>query len=241
MIHRLALIAFLICPIITSLSQSDANTPVKPRKGRPNIPGTIMVDFGLNFPFNTPPDFTTGVWGSRTVNLYYFVDKRIGNSKFSVHPGAGFGLERYKFTNNYTLAFGTVPETQDRVFMVPTTLDVSKSMLISNYFDALMDFRFTVNPSDPNRSFKVSLGIKGGYLFDSGTKLRYREDGETKRLKDKQNWNLSPFRYAATFRIGIGNFSLFATYNINPVFEKGLGPGQADFNNFTTGISLAAF
>ncbi len=241
MIIRLTLVAILISSIFSAYGQSDSDTGNKPRKGRPNLPGTIMVDFGLNLPFNTPPDFSTGTWGSRTVNLYYVIDKRIGASKFSVHPGAGLGLERYKFKNNYTLAFGNTPSTEGQVVMVPQTLDVRKSMLISNYFDALVDFRFSTNPNDPNRSFKVSLGIKGGYLFDSGTKVKYREDNETKTLKDKQNWNLSPFRYAATFRMGVGNFSLFATYNLNPVFQTGKGPGQIDFNNFTVGISLAAF
>jgi hypothetical protein len=241
MMSRLIIAGIVTFSSLMVYGQSETSASVKPRKGRPSIPGTIMLDFGLNFPLNAPSDFSTGVWGSRTVNIYYVSDKRIGNSKFSVHPGAGFGLERYNFKNNYTLAYETTPGNTEFVTMVDPALDVRKSQLITNYLDAMLDFRFTVNPSDPTRSFKVSLGIKGGYLYDSFTKLKYREDDETKKLKDKQNWNLSPFRYAATFRMGIGNFSLFATYNINTLFESGKGPDRVDFNNFTAGLSLAAF
>lgn len=242
MFRKLTPIVLLLCAVHTLFGQTSTENVEKERKGRPNIPGTISVDFGLNLPFNKPSDFSLSVWGSRTVNLYYQVDKQLGSSKFSVHPGGGFGLERYNFKNDYTLSYIPGPTSPfDTLALVPTTTDTRKSQLIANYFDALVDFRYSSNPSDPARSFKVSLGIKGGFLFDSFTKIKYREDSQTKKLKDKQDWNLSPFRYAVTLRIGIGNFSIFGTYNINPIFEKGKGPGQTDFNNFTTGISLAAF
>jgi hypothetical protein len=36
-----------------------------------------------------PNELKYGLWGSRTLNLYYQYDMRIGKSKFSFHPGVG--------------------------------------------------------------------------------------------------------------------------------------------------------
>jgi len=96
-------------------------------------------------------------------------------------------------------------------------------------------------PDDPGRSFKVSLGFKFGVLYDSFTKIKYRQDSETKKLKDKQNYNLNPIRYGVLFRIGAGSFSAFANYTLSPLFKDGEGPDGAKINNFTVGLTLAAF
>ncbi|HET9053293.1 MAG TPA: hypothetical protein VFM90_03920, partial [Cyclobacteriaceae bacterium] len=72
------------------------DTDATQKKGRPNIPGTFQVDVGFNLPAQKA-GFNTNFFGSSTVNLYYFYDKRLGSSKFSVHTGLGLGLERYKF------------------------------------------------------------------------------------------------------------------------------------------------
>lgn len=218
---------------------AQGNPEVTQKKGRPNIPGTFQVDFGINLP--TEKDgFNTNPMGSSTVNVYYFYDKRLGKSKFSIHPGIGFGLERYKFNNNKTLAYTTGLDT---VSMVPSTLsNLRKTKLITNYIDIPLEIRFSTTPDDPNRSFKVSLGFKFGVLYDSFTKQKYSEDGETKKLKDKQNFNLYPIRYGPYFRIGGGNFSVYASYSISPLFKPGVGPGgNSNINNFTVGLSLAAF
>jgi hypothetical protein len=79
----------------------------------------------------------------------------------------------------------------------------------------------------------------------SFTKLKYKEDGETKKLKNKQDYRLTEFRYGLLGRIGFGDFSIVGYYNLTPLFEEGNGlkeNGQfKDFNTFTIGISLASF
>lgn len=249
MIYRkLSLIVLLAGIIQSGFCQSTIESTEKVRKGRPDIPGTFLVDFGFNIPFGEAGNFNTNFWGSRTLNLYYQSDKRIGSSKFSVHPGVGFGLERYKFSDNATLQYKAGPGGAfDSVVFVPAASrftqasEIKKSMLIMNNFDILLDLRFTVNPNDPNRSFKVSVGLKGGFMYDSFTKIKYRENSETKKLKDKQDWQLNQFRYGATLRIGVGNFNAFAYYSLSPIFQSGEAPKGTELNNFTTGISIAAF
>lgn len=229
----------LLLITLGSTAFAQGTTEVKQTKGRPNIPGTFQVDVAFNLP-SEKGGFNTNFFGSSTVNVYYFYDKRLGKSKFSVHPGIGFGLERYKFNNNKTLGYN---DTMDSVFMVESTLsNLKKTKLITNYIDIPLEVRFSTTPDDPNRSFKISLGFKFGVLYESFTKQKYSEDGEAKKIKDKQNFNLYPIRYGPYFRIGAGNFSAYASYTLSPVFRQGIGPGGSEnINNFTVGLSLAAF
>lgn len=251
----------LITGLLAILSTAIfAQEIAKTSKGRPNIPGTLQLDLGINRLIDPPNDLKIGLWGSRTLNVYYFYDIRIGQSKFSVHPGVGFAFERYKlqeFDKRWSLdtvrrstptlsvnsAGNTFLQQSARVVYgaADTVSAINKSMLITNYLDVPLEFRFTTNPDDPSRSFKVSIGGRVGYLFGAHTKLKFKEDGETKKLKDMQNFNLSPLRYSATLRMGIGNFSWFAHYNLNPLFEKDKGPEATKTNNYTIGISLSGF
>jgi hypothetical protein len=82
-------------------------------------------------------------------------------------------------------------------------------------------------------------------MYDAYNKLKYKEHGEVKQVKDKQFYNLNRFRYGVYGKLGLGNVSLFCYYNLTPLFKEGKGiysNGVAkDFNTMTIGISLAAF
>ena len=240
-IFSLLFIVFLTfsLPLVAQDAPAETTTPQRAQKGLPNIPGTFVLEFGFNQPFNKPDTFDIGFWGSRTFNLYYLYDMRIAKSKFSFHPGIGFSFERYKLTNNYTLANG--PDGSILVPASDTYPNVKKSMVVANYIDVPIEFRFNTNPNDPGRSFHVAIGGRVGYLYDSFNKIKYRSDSETKKVKDKQNFYLSDFRYGTFLKIGAGNFTLFGYYNISPVFREGKGPEQTDMNNFTVGVSLSSF
>jgi hypothetical protein len=85
-----------------------------------------------------------------------------------------------------------------------------------------------------------------GYLYDEFNKLKYRQNGDTKQLKDKQNMNLNRFRYGVFAKLGFGSFSLFGYYNLSSMFESNNGiyyNGQRydDMNTLTAGISLSSF
>ncbi|MBX2967568.1 MAG: hypothetical protein KF845_15605 [Cyclobacteriaceae bacterium] len=246
MVKKYVLLVFITALSLAAFGQTTDKK--EKRSGRPDIPGTFLIDFGLNFPFGDSVGFSTAAFGSRTVNLYYQLDKRIGESKFSVHPGVGLGLERYKFNNNRTLGYIAGPndpfETLRMVpvnSLYPNSTGIKKSQLIANYVDALVEFRFSTSPNDPGRSFKASIGFKGGVLVDSFTKLKLREGGETKKFKNKQDWNLNQFRYGATVRAGVGNFNLFGYYSLSPIFKNNKGPDQGELTYFTVGVSLGGF
>lgn len=216
-----------------------AQETAKLSKGRPNIPGTFLVELGINRALNADDTIQTGLWGSRTLNLYYQHEIKIPilKGKFSFHPGIGMGMERFKFKDMRTLVYDGSGALQIQNPPTGTT----KSQLIANYIDAPMELRFSTNPYDPSRSFKVAVGFRPGILVSSFTKLKYDVDGETRQLKNKQPWNLNNFRYGVYGRIGVGNFNFFGYYNLSTYFKEGKGIQGKDVNVLTVGISLAGF
>jgi hypothetical protein len=246
MINKFASLLILFFCSVTAFAQE--NQPIK-KRGRPDIPGTFVVELGLNRAQQAPSDFKIGLWGSRTINFYYQYDIRILKSRFSFVPGIGLSLERYKFKNNNILSYAN-NTTDSVVLMTPTQAGITgvkRSQLITNYIEIPIEIKYSSKPDDPARSFKASIGGRIGYLYDSFTKVKYKENGEKKVYKDKQNFNLNSFRYGLYGKVGIGNFSVFTYYNISPLFKTGKGfrsntaAGFNDFNTITVGISLASF
>jgi hypothetical protein len=245
-VKKLLVFAFGMFVFALSVSAQES-TPTPQRKyARPDIPGTFVVELGLNQPLDRPEKFQLGFWGSRTANIYYQYDMRILKSKISFHPGIGVSLERYKFKNNYVLDYDN---TNTLTMLTPKEYgqSVRKSQLITNYLEIPLELRYSTNPEDPTRSFKISVGARGGMLFSSFTKVKYTEDGDKVKIKNKQPYDLNQFRYGVFAKIGAGNFSLFGYYNLTPVFKTGRAPvtsttdTPAEMQNFTVGISLSSF
>ena len=228
-------------PLLSLLMSFSVLAQTTKKVARPDIPGTFVFDFGFNRARLIPPNFSQGFWGSRTVNLYYQYPLRIARTKFSFVPAMGVSLERFKLVNNYTLG----PVNPDGSFplnpantLYPGTY---KSMIVTNYFEVPVGFRFDTHPEDISRSFSVSLGGRVGALFDGFTKVKYSQDGEIKTIKDKQNHGLNPIRYGLYGRLGIGGFNFFSFYNLSPLFEKTKGPSATLMTTFTIGISINGF
>jgi hypothetical protein len=235
---------FLLCIFSFSSFAQEKKVP------RPDIPGFFIIDYGFNQTRNKPSEFKTKFIGSHTVNLYYQYPIRFGRSHFSFNPGVGFSFERFKMKNNYTLldsAGGTYMlglhysvVNKNNTFAALDTVytRVKKSQLINNYIEVPLEFRFDTTPEDLSRSFNVALGARFGYLFDSYTKIKYTQDGEVRKLKDKQNHGMNTLRYGVYTRIGVGGFNFFGFYNLTPLFEKDKGPKKTAMNTFTIGISI---
>ncbi len=240
-------VGFIALVISVSAQEVNSTSSTTEKKyARPDIPGTFLIELGLNRPFGKPENFSLNLWGSRSMNVYYQYDMRILKSKFSFHPGIGLSMERYKFKNNYTMVF----EADDSLKMIsPINFgsDIRKSQLITNYLEIPLEFRFSTNPEDPTRSFKISIGARFGYLISSFNKIKYRDDGEKIKIKNKQDYGLNNFRYGIYAKIGAGNFSVFGYYSLTPLFKTGKGPSfnpvhpNTEIQNVSIGISLSSF
>ena len=228
--------------LFLSLSICAQETPKPRRVPRPDIPGSFIFEFGFNRGQKTPANFNQGFWGSRTLNLYYQYPIRILKSNFSFVPAIGFSLERFKLVNNYTLnpvkdADGSYPLISANLIR-PGTF---KSMIITDYLEVPIAFRFDTHPDDMSRSFNITIGGRAGVLVQGLTKIKYKEDGESKIFKDKQSHGLNHYRYSLFSRIGVGGFHLFTYYNFSTLFETNKGPQLTGMNTYTVGISINGF
>jgi hypothetical protein len=209
---------------------------------RPDIPGSFILDFGFNRGSHVPANFKQSFWGARTINLYYQYPIRILKSHFSVNPGIGSSFERFKLTNAYTL---NPTHNDDGTYSLVSASDLHvgsyKSMIVTNYFEIPIDLRFDTNPEDRARSFSVAVGGRVGVLYDGFTKIKYKEEGIVKEIKDKQDHGLNKFRYGIYGRIGGGAFNFFTFYNLSPYFTNNKGPDRTTMNTLTIGISVNGF
>lgn len=215
---------------------------IRKRQARPDVPGTLLIELGWNLLQNNNPGLDTKAFGSRTLNFYYLYDIQIANSSFFFMPGIGVGLDRYKFDSDVTL-INTLDVNGENMVAIDTLGfgDVKKSMLVANYLDIPIEFRFYANPNDTKRSFKLGVGFKAGILMSSHTKVKYKEDGNNIKAKVKNDFGLNRFRYGVVGRIGVGGFNVFYYQSLSPLFESGKGPLQTDANNITVGLSFTGF
>lgn len=224
------------------IAQEDSN------KGKPDIPGTLLVDLGFNVLNNAPESMDTKLIGSKTFNLYYQYDINIGDSRFSFHPGIGVGIDKYHFDADVTLthlqdASGSyVTSIDSLVNLFPNASGFNKSKLAATYLDIPVEFRFHTNPYDKSRSFKFGIGGRIGFKLNSHTKIKYTEDGNTVKFKNHQNFDMNTIRYGATARVGIGWFTLFYYHNMSDLFKSDKGPSLGTaITSYTVGLTIAGF
>lgn len=88
------------------------------------------------------------------------------------------------------------------------------------------------------KGFRFGLGGYAGYRLGSHTKLIFKDNGDKERDKEKDNFFLENFRYGLRAQVGWKGMELFGMYDLNTVFASGRGPGGADLNAITFGITL---
>jgi hypothetical protein len=238
MLRKFIVIVLLFTAFLASAQEKSKKTAM------PDIPGSFIIDFGFNRAINPPSNFSQNFWGSRTFNVYYRYPVRFGRTKFSVVPSVGLSFERYKFGNNFTLNRVPEPDGTYGLFVATNQLPgvkIVKSMLVTNYVELPIGFRYDTKPEDIASSISFELGGRVGLLYQSFTKIKYEENGETKKAFDEQTHGLNSLRYGVYTRFGIGGFNFFGFYNLSPTFEANKGPGKTTMNSFTLGISINGF
>ena len=151
----------------------------------------------------------------------------IYKSYIGLVSGIGFAFNDYKFENRYTIV-----KTADRIEPVYLEYnDLEKTKLSVEYLNIplLLEFQIPVNQNE-GRVY-INAGILGGVKLGSHTKVKH---GDSKD-KDYSGFNINPFKYDATARVGYKAFGLYAKYSLIPLFEDGKGP---ELTPFTVGFSF---
>ncbi len=224
-----------------AFAQSDSvlKTNIINTKTLPRSNDHFMLQFGyLNW--SGAPDSlnTTGI--PRTFNAYFLFDFPFKTSpKFSAAIGAGIGTDHMFFDKT---DIGIADRTTAIQFTnAADTNSFKKNKLAVAYLEAPVELRYSSNPGNDNRSFKMAIGVKVGTLLSAHVKSKTLENKSGQTVNDykmkeysKQFFNKS--RLALTGRIGFGHYSLFGTYQVTSLFNEGQGP---KINPVSIGLTLS--
>ena len=97
-------------------------------------------------------------------------------------------------------------------------------------------FCYFENNVNKNKGFKAAIGLRIGTLLQAHTKGIYSSSGTKTADKVVSKRFLDTWRFAATARLGYGNFSVFMAYNLNTLFKAGYGP---DITPYSVGLCLS--
>jgi hypothetical protein len=216
MIKRLAVFMILLLPFALQAQEVE--------KGSTNSAGKIEKparDFlMLQFAYEgwVKPDSVKTNGFNRDFNAYLCYDFPIKNSHFSFAAGVGIGTSNV-YLNNQEVVLTDSPAVQAR--FIPESKNYKKYKITTAYVEAPFELRFFGNKENRNRGFKAAIGLRVGTLVGAHTKAKF----DTK-LVEKTNTKayLDGWRFAATARIGWGNFSLMGTYNLTNLYKENQGP-----------------
>jgi len=174
-------------------------------------------------------DLNTGRSWAININFAQY-SLGFGTSHVGLLTGLGLEFSNYFFDND-----NTIHELND--FIIADSLDgnVSKSKLTTTYLRVplILEVQFP-NTVRAKRVF-LSAGIVAGLKLGSHTKVVYKDDGGKNKDKNRDDFNLNPFRYGLTARLGFGNVSLFGDYYFTPLFVDEKGP---ELHPFSVGLSF---
>ena len=201
----------------------------------------FMLQYGVDAWPNLPDSINTSGF-SRHFNAYLMIDKPFRSSpKFSLAFGIGVGSSNIFFSDTYinlkstttTLPFTNVSEADH----------FDKFKLNTVYAEIPLEFRFVTNPAQPDKGFKIALGIKGGLLLSAHTKGKNLIDSTGKSVydskyisKEHEKQFINSSRFALTGRVGYGHVSLDGSYQVTSFLKTGAGP---KINPYSVGITLS--
>ena len=205
---------------------------------RPEIPGELMIDIGLNYWTATPEELNPQGWQSKSISFYYTKRKLLGR-KLSFNYGLGLGIEKYDLGTNNTL-FSRHNEVAIDDFPFDTNdSPIDKNRLAVTYMDVPLDLRFYPKGTIAGEGLFVGVGVIGGVRLQSHMKWRYPEEGEDVVQKIRGRYDLSTYRYGIQVRAGYRGTHLFFKQYLSDLFADPLD--GAIPSTFTIGINFSGF
>lgn len=192
------------------------------------------VDYSM-YPEGTPEFFDLD-WGGSFALQFNFIKHSIGLSSrknFGLVVGLGFDYQRMRFADksqSITMQNGQVtPFPLSSLEISGIRRSTFKTLYLS--IPLLMEVQF---PAQAKRNLYVSGGFIGGIRMHSKTKVVYDDGGKHKR-KEKDSFNMIPFKADVTARIGYRSMVVWGNYTLTPMFKAKRGP---EFHPYTIGIGF---
>lgn len=188
---------------------------------------------------------------SRFFSINFMEQKfEFGSHHVGLMTGLGWEFTSYHLENNVFLAYDA-----DSIYGVPVdSPEYSKNKLRQMGFRVPLMFEFNtkraplpteaellagnVKDFDRKGNFHIAVGVVGSWYFDTMYKQKYRTDGDNRKDRSKGDYQLLPYRAAASVRLGYGGLNLFAEYALTPFVREGKGPELSPLN---VGLTIIGF
>ena len=164
-------------------------------------------------------------WNFNVNFLQYSIG--FGTNKIGLVTGMGLEFNNYHFSNPISLKVDkTLGSPTNGMTIVDSTyinFDVSKTKLSTTHLTIPLLLEFQIPTGDHGHRIFISGGVIGELRIGAHTKVVYDDNGKNKD-KNREDFNLSTFRYSFTARVGYRGLKLFANYSPVQLFEKDKGP-----------------
>ena len=210
------------------------------------------TEFAFDFGFNTylesgkVPARYDSPYGLRPLGARYVAfsvleNQRIGGEKspFYIRWGLELAWNNFMFQgNNFVQQTPNGLAFPDYVNEAGQSVNLDKSKLTVCYLSLPIMPTLQFHNKSGRRTFKIAAGGYAGLRLGSYTKIKYTENDNTVKKHARGNYYLNDFRYGLMAQVGIRGLSLFAKYDLNPLFSKAKGP---DLRVLSFGITFFNF
>lgn len=165
------------------------------------------------------------------VNLNLWQQSFPISQNFGFVSGVGFSWNNYRFDNQTRI----VHDNSGLIFYEDTLNKMRKNKLTLTWVTIPVLFEYQTRSYARSERFHLAGGLILGTRIGTHTKYVYDDKGKKRKEKDFNDFNVPPFRFDLTGRIGWGRVNLFATYSLNGLFKDNKGP---ELYPFSVGIRL---
>lgn len=155
-----------------------------------------------------------------------------GTDRIGLVTGLGLEFNNYHFDgdNNIQEVGGNIVTKDD----YPSSL--AKSKLKTTFLTVPLLLELQMLGAKRSKRIHVSTGVIGGLKIGSHSKVIYKVDGNRKKDKTRDDFNINPLRYGLTARIGYRSLNFYANYYMTPFFEK---DGDPELYPVALGLSVS--
>jgi hypothetical protein len=193
-----------------------------------------LVNAGGSFTMTKANDYMTLDYGksfSFALNLFE-KDIHLYKNYINLVTGLGFEFNHFSLQRNVSLRHDSSYTTATS----SSPINYRKNNLNENLLTVPLMFEFNTS-SNANKSVHLAVGMVGGWKIGARTRQKYVDtDGKTVRNITRNDYNLNPFRYSLTARVGYGKYTVFASYALSEFFKPGRGP---ELYPVTAGIHIS--
>lgn len=242
---KIVLIAFCSLLITSVFAQDSLSNRAGYNSEKPTVNlanranDHFLLQLGYTGWAGIPDSINTGGF-SKSLNFYLMFDFPFKNNpKLSMAFGPGISSDNIQFKKTYV---GIKEQTAQLQFRDQAdTNHFKRTKLSTVYLEAPIEFRYTHNPANPNKSLKFALGVKVGTMINAHTRNKTLQTSSGGTINDylmkeasKKYFNTT--RLVGQARIGLGHFSLYGSYQLTNLFKEGVA---AEIRPYSIGLTLS--